>query len=67
MSALKELQNPNYYSMQKSSAWIFVDDADVWITKGESGLSITVWQRDISMDPVESIHITWDKIKGDQQ
>ena len=63
MSALVQLQDPNHYSLQKSSAWIFTDGADIWITKGESGLSITVWQRDVSADPIESIHITWDNLE----
>lgn len=65
MSALVQLQNPNHYSLQKRSAWIFADDADIWITQGESGLSITVWKRDTSTDPLEAIHIPWSKIKGD--
>lgn len=65
MSALVQLQNPNHYSLQKSSAWVFADGADIWITQGESGLSITIWNRDVSADPLEAIHIPWSNIKGD--
>jgi len=66
MSALVQLQNPAHYNLQKNSVWIFADGADIWITRGESGLSITVWQRDASADPLEAIHIPWSNIKGDR-
>ncbi len=63
MPALNKLKDDSLYRMEGSNAWVFANDADIWIIKGESGLSITVWNRDVSMDPVDAIHITWDKIE----
>lgn len=67
MSALKKCAAENLYRMEGSSAWIFADDADIWIIKGEFGLSISVWSKDICEDPVDSIVINWNQIKGEKK
>lgn len=63
MSALKKCAASNLYRMEENSAWIFADDADIWIVKGEFGLSISVWSKDICQDPVDSIVLEWRKFK----
>jgi len=64
MSALKKSAAENIYRMEGSSAWIFAGDADIWIIKGEHGLSISVWGPDPKGDTIDAIHIKWDQIKG---
>lgn len=65
MSALKKWMAENLYIMEGNSAWIFADGADIWIVKGEFGVSISVWSKDISEDPVDSIVLERNKFKGE--
>jgi hypothetical protein len=64
---LKKCAAEGLYRMEGSSVWIFADDADIWIIKGESGLSISIWSKDTSMDPLDALHIDWQKIKGEKK
>ena len=60
---LKKCAAEGLYRMEGSSVWIFADDADIWIIKGESGLSISIWSKDTKADPLDALHIGWQTIK----
>jgi hypothetical protein len=64
---LKKCAAEGLYRMEGSSVWIFADDADIWIIKGESGLSISIWSKDTKADPLDALHIEWQKIKGEER
>lgn len=53
--------------MEGTSVWVFADDADIWIIKGEQGLSISVWSKDTNSDPIDAINLNWKKIKGESK
>lgn len=61
--SLKKCAAENIYRMDGTSAWIFADDADIWIIKSETGLTISVWPNADNSQPIESIYLTWNKIK----
>ena len=61
MSALEKSAAENIYRMGGRNAWIFADDADIWIIRGPTGLTISVWARGDD-DPLDSVYITWDKL-----
>lgn len=63
--ALTKSAARNIYRMDGNSAWIFADDADIWIIKGDSGLSISIWGPDKDADPIDAVFLTWDKTKGE--
>lgn len=65
MSVLKKSAAENIYRMEGNSAWIFADDADIWIIKGEYGLSISVWGKDPKGDVIDAINLNWNQIKGE--
>lgn len=67
MSAIKKCAAENIYRMDGNSAWIFADDADIWIIKGEYGLSISVWSKDPDTDVVDAINLDWETIKGEKK
>jgi hypothetical protein len=52
------------YRMEGNSVWVFADDADIWIIKGEQGLSISVWSKNTNRDPIDAINLDWQTIKG---
>ncbi len=53
--------------MEGTSVWVFADDADIWIIKGEQGLSISVWSKDTRKDFIEAINLNWKTIKGESK
>jgi hypothetical protein len=67
MSALKKSAAENIYRMEGSSVWIYADKVDIWIVKGENGLSISVWGPDPKQDVIDPIYIQWDNIKGERK
>lgn len=65
MSKLNKCAAESMYRMEGTSVWVFADDADIWIIKGEQGLSISVWSKDTNRrDPIDAINLNWKKIKG---
>jgi hypothetical protein len=67
MSALKKSAAENIYRMEGSSVWIYADKVDIWIVKGENGLSISAWGPDPEQDVIDPIYIQWDNIKGERK
>lgn len=49
--------NGNIYRVNDRSVWLFADDLDIWIIRGLTGLSITVWNRDGDDDPIDAIYV----------
>lgn len=66
MSSLKKSAAENIYRMEGSSAWIIAGDADIWLLKNDIGVSISVWPKSDD-DPIDTIFLTWDKIKGERK
>lgn len=49
--------NGNIYRVNDRSVWLFADDLDIWIIRGLTGLSITVWNREGDDDPIDAIYV----------
>jgi hypothetical protein len=68
MSKLNKCAAEGMYRMEGNSVWVFADDADIWIIKGEQGLSISVWSKDTNRrDPIDAINLNWKTIKGESK
>lgn len=49
--------NGNIYRVNDRSVWLFADDLDIWIIRGLTGLSITVWNREGDDNPIDAIYV----------
>jgi hypothetical protein len=67
MSKLNKCAADGMYRMEGASVWVFADDADIWIIKGEQGLSISVWSKDTRRDFIDAINLNWKTIKGESK
>lgn len=60
MEPIQQIQG-NIYRVNDRSVWLFADDLDIWIIRGLTGLSITIWNREGDEDPIDAIYVQ-DKI-----
>lgn len=64
---LKKSAADGIYKMEGGSAWIMAGEADIWIVNTQIGIHISVWPKDTEADPIDSIFLNWDKIKGESK